>query len=179
MEACDVGFEGWLVVFDGEQVVCLLVLDQLASGLDLGVRGIGGDDASGQRDGVEQGFDGLHFTGLVGHLNLVQDHMLFVRLAHPDKHFEAISSRPLLLHGVATQTRHAGQIRLTVTSTHAKQAVIQATLTRLASFLNSLKSAAEQLTEGQRLRAILARAFAKFILPVPAPRLFYLADDSF
>ena len=49
MEACDVGFEGWLVVFDGEQVVCLLVPDQVASGLDLGVQGIGGDDASGQR----------------------------------------------------------------------------------------------------------------------------------
>jgi Transposase DDE domain group 1 len=94
---------------------------------------------------------------------------LFVRLAHPDKHFEAISSRPLLLHGVATQTRHAGQIRLTITSTHAKQAVIQAALTRLASFLSSLKSTAEQLTEGQRLRAILARAFAKFILPITAP----------
>ena len=94
---------------------------------------------------------------------------LLLRLAHPDQHFEAISSRPLLLHGVATQTRHAGQIRLTITSTHAKQAVIQATLTRLASFLNSLKNAAEQLTAGQRLRAILTRAFAKFILPIPAP----------
>ena len=58
---------------------------------------------------------------------------------------------------------------LTITSTHAKQAVIQATLTRLASFLNSLENAAEQLTEGLRLRAILARAFAKFILPIPAP----------
>ena len=90
-----------------------------------------------------------------------------MRLAHPDKHFEAISSRPLLLHGVATQTRHAGQTHLTITSTHAKQAIIQVTLTRLASFLSSLKSAAEQLTEGQRLRAILARAFAKFILPTP------------
>ena len=32
---------------------------------------------------------------------------LFVRLAQPHKHFEAISSRPLLLHGVATQTRTA------------------------------------------------------------------------
>jgi hypothetical protein len=36
---------------------------------------------------------------------------LFVRLAQPHKHFEAITSRPLLLHGVATQTRHAGQTR--------------------------------------------------------------------
>ena len=33
---------------------------------------------------------------------------LFVRLAHPHKHFEVIVSRPLLLHGVATQTKHAG-----------------------------------------------------------------------
>ena len=99
---------------------------------------------------------------------------LFVRLAHLDKHFEAISSRPLLLHGVATQTRHAGQIRLTITSTHAKQAVIQATLTRLASFLSSLKSTAEQLTEEQRLRAILTRAFAKFILPSLRHHLFIL-----
>ena len=37
---------------------------------------------------------------------------LFVRLAQPHKHFEAITSRPLLLHGVATQTQHAGQRRL-------------------------------------------------------------------
>ena len=94
---------------------------------------------------------------------------LFVRLAQPHKHFEAISSRPLLLHGVATQTRHAGQTRLTITSTHAKQAAIQAVLTSLAGFLNSLKATAEQLTEGDRLRAILARAFAKFMRPTHDP----------
>lgn len=94
---------------------------------------------------------------------------LFVRLAQPHKHFEAISSRPLLLHGVATQTRHAGQTRLTITSTHAKQAAIQAVLISLAGFLNSLKATAEQLTEGDRLRAILARAFAKFMRPTHDP----------
>jgi hypothetical protein len=32
---------------------------------------------------------------------------LFVRLVEPDKHFEAIVSRPLLLHGVGRQTTHA------------------------------------------------------------------------
>lgn len=90
---------------------------------------------------------------------------LFVRLAQPHKHFEAISSRPLLLHGVATQTRHGGQTRLTITSTHAKQEKIQRVLTSLASFLATLKSTAEQLTDAQRLRAILQRAFAKFMLP--------------
>lgn len=94
---------------------------------------------------------------------------LFVRLAQPHKHFEAISSRPLLLHGVATQTRHAGQIRLTITSTHAKQASIQAVLISLAAFLTTLKATAEQLTDAQRLRAILNRAFAKFMLPTADP----------
>ena len=92
---------------------------------------------------------------------------LFVRLAQPHKHFEAISSRPLLLHGVATQIRHGGQTRLTITSTHAKQRKIQRVLMNLASFLATLKSTAEQLTDTQRLRAILQRAFAKFMLPVP------------
>lgn len=94
---------------------------------------------------------------------------LFVRLAHPHKHFEAISSRPLLLHGVATQTKHAGQTRLTITSTHAKQSAIQAVLTSLAGFLSSLKAAAEQWTDAERLRAILTRAFAKFMLATVGP----------
>jgi hypothetical protein len=94
---------------------------------------------------------------------------LFVRLANPHKHHEAITSRPLLLHGVATQTQHAGQRRLTITSTHAKQAAIQAVLTRLARFLNSLTSTAEQWTESQRLHAILTRAFAKFMLATKGP----------
>ena len=103
---------------------------------------------------------------------------LFVRLAQPHKHFEAITSRPLLLHGVATQTRHAGQTRLTITSTHAKQGAIQAVLTSLADFLRSLKATAEQSTDAQRLRAILARAFAKFMLPTsdPPTLLFALPD---
>jgi hypothetical protein len=34
---------------------------------------------------------------------------LFVRLVEPDKHYKAIVSRPLLLHGIGKQTRHAAQ----------------------------------------------------------------------
>ena len=64
---------------------------------------------------------------------------LFVRLAQPHKHFEAISSRPLLLHCVATQTQHAGQKRLTISSTQAKQSRIQAALTSLPGFRSSLR----------------------------------------
>jgi len=92
---------------------------------------------------------------------------LFVRLAAPHKHLEAITSRPLLLHGVATQTKHSGQTRLTITSTHAKQGLIQAVLTNIAQFLSSLKNTAEQLTEQERLQLILRRAFAKYLLKPP------------
>lgn len=90
---------------------------------------------------------------------------LFVRLAQPHKHFEAISSRPLLLHGVATHTQHAGQTRLTITNLHAKRSAIQAVLTNVAGFLRALKATAEQWTDADRLRAILTRAFATFMFP--------------
>ena len=89
---------------------------------------------------------------------------LFVQLAQPHKHFEAISSRPLLLHGVATQMRHAGQTRLTITSTHAKQAAIQAVLISSAGFLNSLNATAEQSSPRRPTSAILARA-SRFTRP--------------
>jgi hypothetical protein len=94
---------------------------------------------------------------------------LFVRLAQPHKHFEAISSRPLLLHGVATHTQHAGQTRLTITSLHAQQSAIQAVLTSVAGFLSALKATAEQWTDADRLRAILARAFTKFMRATAGP----------
>jgi hypothetical protein len=60
---------------------------------------------------------------------------------------------------------------LTITSTHAKQATIQAVLTSLAAFLATLKATAEQMTDAQRLRAILHRAFAKFMLSTAGPPL--------
>ena len=86
-----------------------------------------------------------------------------MRLANPHKHHEAITSRPLLLYGVATKTQHGGQTTLTITSQHAKQATIQAVLARLAAFLGSLKSTAEQLTDLERRTPILRRAFAEFL----------------
>src|ERR1700674_2701678 len=51
-------------------------------------------------------------------------------------------------------------------------AVVQAVLTTLAGFLRSLKDTAEQVTDAEGLRAILARAFAKFTLAMAgAPAL--------
>src|SRR6202167_5537535 len=50
---------------------------------------------------------------------------VFMRLGIPDKHAEAITSRPLALHGIARQPRHANQTILEITSTHSTAPVIQ------------------------------------------------------
>jgi hypothetical protein len=88
---------------------------------------------------------------------------LFVRLARPDKHLEAITSRPLLLHAVAKQIEHGGQTKVSITSTHAKAEKIQRVLKGLTNFFQSLRSTAEQLTQADRWRLILSRAFHYFL----------------
>jgi hypothetical protein len=45
---------------------------------------------------------------------------IFVRLADPNLHREAITSRPLFLSAIAMRTRHARQTTLRITSSHAK-----------------------------------------------------------
>ncbi len=101
---------------------------------------------------------------------------LFVRLAHPDKHLEAITSRPLLLHAVGKQTRHQGQTMMTITSAHASSGKVQRILDEISRFLAILKTTAEQLTPGERWRRILSRAFFKLLggKPLQAPELLPL-----
>ena len=88
---------------------------------------------------------------------------IFVRLAEPDKHLEAITSRPLLLHSVAKQTTHAGQTNITISSTHGKSKKIQYFLRRITSFFNDLKSNTEQLTTEQKWYRILSKAVEKYL----------------
>ena len=83
---------------------------------------------------------------------------IFVRLAAPDKHLEAITSRPLLLAGIAERTRHGRQTTLRIASTHGRAAWAERVLTAVATFLRSLKDTAEQLTDDQRWARILAHA---------------------
>ena len=59
---------------------------------------------------------------------------LFVRLADPDRHTEAVTSRPLMLYAIGKQTRHAGQSRLTISSPHADAAKVEQCYRRLAAF---------------------------------------------
>ncbi len=101
---------------------------------------------------------------------------LYARLVDRQRHREAVTTRPELLGGVARQTRHAGQTRISVNLSHAKSTKIKAQLSEASAFLQSLLTTAEQLTNPQRWERILLRIFENFIsqknlhaiLPTPA-----------
>ena len=88
---------------------------------------------------------------------------IFMRLGSPDKHAEAITSRPLALHGIARMTRHSNQTTVEVTSTHSKAPLIAAVLTKVSGFLKRIKATAEQFTQYQRWKLILSAAFRSFL----------------
>ena len=88
---------------------------------------------------------------------------LFTRLAIPEKHAEAITSRPLLLNAVGKQTTHSGQTTVTVTSMHAKAPQMRSALQAISSFLGSIRNAAEQLTYPQKWLLILSQVFCVFL----------------
>jgi hypothetical protein len=88
---------------------------------------------------------------------------IFMRLGIPDKHAEAITSRPLALHGIARQTRHGNQTTVEITSTHAKASQIAEILTNVSGFLKRIKTTAEQLTQWERWKLILSAAFRQFL----------------
>jgi len=88
---------------------------------------------------------------------------IFMRLGIPDKHAEAITSRPLALHGIARQTRHGNQTTVEITSTHAKATQIAEILTKVSGFLKRIKTTAEQLTQRERWKLILSAAFRYFL----------------
>jgi len=88
---------------------------------------------------------------------------LFVRLADLDHRPEAITSRPLLLQAIGRQTRHAGQVTLTITSTHGDQHKAQQAYGRIAGFLSWLRQTAGQLDPVRRWYRILSEALKRFL----------------
>ena len=83
---------------------------------------------------------------------------LFVRLAEPDKHLEAITSRPLLLAGIGERIRHSRQTTVRIACAHGRASWAQGVLGGVAAFLRGLIDAAEQLTVQHRWFAILSHA---------------------
>jgi Transposase DDE domain group 1 len=88
---------------------------------------------------------------------------LFVRLADPDQHHEAITSRPLLLQAIGRQTQHAGQTTITITSPHGQHHRARRAFLRIAGFFARLRQTAEQLTDLDRWYRILSFALVKYL----------------
>jgi hypothetical protein len=88
---------------------------------------------------------------------------LFTRLADPEHHREALTSRPLLLSAVARQTQHAGQVTLSISSTHGLRDKARQAYVRIAGFLAGLRVNAEQLDPLARWYRILSEALQHFL----------------
>ena len=76
---------------------------------------------------------------------------------------EAITSRPMLLTGVARATKHAGGTTLFLNSSHAQTQKIKEKLAGLIQFLRELQFA-PRLTSIERWCRILGRVLVKFLL---------------
>lgn len=91
----------------------------------------------------------------------------YVRLAHPKTRLEAITSRPLLLAGVARLTQHAGQSRLLLTLTHAAGDQIKAMVANVSKGLETILSAAPQLSKAERWPALVRYIVEKILAAKP------------
>jgi len=87
----------------------------------------------------------------------------YVRLAHPKARREAITSRPLLLAGVARLTEHAGQARLLLTLTHAASDQIKAMIANVRKGLSHIQATAPQLPKRDRWRALIRYIVAEIL----------------
>ena len=91
----------------------------------------------------------------------------YVRLAHPVARLEAITSRPLLLAGVARLTEHAGQSRLLLTLTHAAGDAIKSMVANVRKGLDTILATAPQLTKPERWKALVRYIVEKIIATKP------------
>jgi hypothetical protein len=88
---------------------------------------------------------------------------VFTRLAQPDSHMEAVTSRPLLLHAVGRLVSTGRRKIIRLTSTHALSGQIRLALDRIGGFMNRLAATAEQLSVEAVWALILSAAFVKWL----------------
>ncbi len=85
----------------------------------------------------------------------------YVRLANPPARREAITSRPLLLSGVARLTEHAGQSRLLVTLVHGSGDQIKAMIANVRAGLAHVRATAPQLATRECWNALVRYIIGK------------------
>ena len=87
---------------------------------------------------------------------------LFVRLAIPEKHHEAITSRPLLLSSIGRLTESGRQKKMIITKYSWRYEKVRGIYNRLVLFFNNLKAIAPQLTLQECWECILDKAMEGF-----------------
>ena len=87
----------------------------------------------------------------------------YVRLAHPKTRLEAITSRPLLLGGIARLTHHADQSRLLITITHVAGEQVKSMIANIRKGLDHILQAAPQLPKLERWKSLVRYIVAKII----------------
>ena len=88
---------------------------------------------------------------------------LFVRMANPENHLEAITSKPLLLSSVGRLTKSGRQKKRMITSHHARAEDVREIFGNMAHFFTDLKAIAPQLTRLEVWQRMLS-AIAEKIL---------------
>lgn len=91
----------------------------------------------------------------------------YVRLAHPKTRLEAITSRPLLLSGVARLTRHAGQSRLLLTLTHAAGDQIKSMIANIRAGLSHVLASTPQSPKSERWPALVRYIVGRILSTKP------------
>ncbi len=95
---------------------------------------------------------------------------IFCRLAEPDRHMEAQTSRPLLQNVVGRLSSSGGRRLIHLTAIGAQAAKTKEIFNEISAFISGLFSTAAQLTQEARWAHILARAFSKFYSKMRPPQ---------
>ena len=103
---------------------------------------------------------------------------LYVRLAFPFIHKEAVTSRPLFLSAIARQTRSSNQTTLHITSTHSESSKIAQALTMIHKVLARVRATAEQFGQPQCWQLILSIIFAPMLGGRPLRSPFLQLDST-
>ena len=88
---------------------------------------------------------------------------LFTRWINPEKHVEAITSRPLMLYGVARESKHARQRTIRITPIHGQAKENSEKVGFISSILNKIKAVAEQFNPVEIWKRVLSMIFVKFL----------------
>ncbi|MDZ7922789.1 MAG: hypothetical protein U5M23_01745 [Marinagarivorans sp.] len=94
---------------------------------------------------------------------------LYVRLAIPDLHHEAITSRPLLLSSIGRLTTHSSKRMITLTSLHSHTHKLAQAYQRLGMIFGELKAIAPQLKPQEAWRHLLG-IIAEFFKQKTTPK---------